>query len=129
VALKALEDARAGVLRRQAVGAGNLHASQQRMRLLAWTLTVLLLLLQHRLWLSEDGLRPVRRLEQQLLATRAENERLTERNLQLLAQVRGLAEAAQLEVPVREEPQARALAPLADDSTRAPTTDGSAAQR
>jgi cell division protein FtsB len=98
------------------------------MRLLAWALTVFLLLLQHRLWLSEDGLRPVRRLEQQLLAARAENEQLTERNLQLLAQVRGLAAPAELEEPVRAEPQAGApAARLTADGTREPATDGSGA--
>lgn len=57
------------------------------MRALALALTVALLLLQHRLWLSEDGWRGVQGLGQQLASTRAENARLEARNLHLLGQL------------------------------------------
>lgn len=54
-------------------------------------LTALLLaafaLLQYELWLSDGGLREVWRLEGQVRAQTAENERLTSRNAELEAEV------------------------------------------
>ncbi len=60
------------------------------MKWLAAALTVAIILLQHRVWFSEDGVRQVTRLRQAVAAQRAENEQLTERNRQLAAEVRDL---------------------------------------
>jgi hypothetical protein len=57
------------------------------MRTLAITLTVAFLLLQHRLWLSEDGWRGLQGLTHELAAVRAENARLEARNLRLLEEL------------------------------------------
>jgi len=58
-----------------------------------WLTTVLfaaLLLLQYRLWLSGDGVHEVWRLRSAVAAQRAENSRLSERNLRLAAEVHDL---------------------------------------
>ena len=60
------------------------------MKWLAAALTVAVLLLQYRVWLSENGVREVERLERAVSAQRAENEQLAERNRQLAAEVRDL---------------------------------------
>ena len=60
------------------------------MKWLAAALAVAVILLQYRVWFSEDGVREVARLRQAVAAQRAENERLTERNRQLAAEVRDL---------------------------------------
>ena len=60
------------------------------MKWLAAALAVAILLLQYRIWLSEDGVRQVTRLHQAVAAQRAENEQLAERNRQLAAEVRDL---------------------------------------
>ena len=57
------------------------------MRLLIVLFAVALALLQLRLWLSDDGLREVWRLESQVAAQTAENVALTERNTALEAEV------------------------------------------
>lgn len=63
------------------------------LRIMKWFAAVLglaLVLLQYRLWLSEDGVRGVIQMRAAVTAQRAQNERLAERNLQLAAEVRDL---------------------------------------
>lgn len=60
------------------------------MKWLAAALTVAIILLQYRIWLSEDGVHQVMRLHQAVAAQRAENDQLAERNRQLAAEVRDL---------------------------------------
>src|SRR5215831_16178307 len=60
------------------------------MKWLAAALAVAIVLLQYRIWLSEDGVRQVTRLRQSVAAQRSENEQLAERNRQLAAEVRDL---------------------------------------
>ncbi len=57
------------------------------MKWLAALLLVILVTLQYRLWLSDDGVREVGRLNDAVEAQRAENERLRTRNAQLGAEV------------------------------------------
>ena len=59
-------------------------------RILTFVLLGLLLLLQLRLWLSDDGMREVWRLRAAVAAQHAENAGLEERNSQLAAEVRDL---------------------------------------
>ena len=67
------------------------------MRVLIAVLTLTLVLLQVRLWFSDDGLREVWRLEDQVAGQTAENNRLADRNAALEAEVldlkQGLAAA------------------------------------
>jgi cell division protein FtsB len=60
------------------------------MKWLAAALAVTIILLQYRVWLSEDGVRQVTRLRQAVAAQGGENEQLAERNRQLAAEVRDL---------------------------------------
>jgi cell division protein FtsB len=60
------------------------------MKWLAAALAVAVLLLQYRVWFSEDGVREVARLNQAVATQQAENEALAERNKQLAAEVRDL---------------------------------------
>jgi cell division protein FtsB len=60
------------------------------MKWLAAALAVAIILLQYRVWLSDDGVRGVARLRQAVAVQRGENERLAERNRQLAAEVRDL---------------------------------------
>ena len=60
------------------------------MKWLAAALAVTIILLQYRVWVSEDGVRQVTRLRQAVAAQRGENEQLAERNRQLAAEVRDL---------------------------------------
>jgi cell division protein FtsB len=60
------------------------------MKWLAAALLAALLLLQYRLWLSDDGVREVVRIEGAVATQQAENAQLTERNRQLAAEVRDL---------------------------------------
>jgi cell division protein FtsB len=60
------------------------------MKWLAAALLVAVVLLQYRVWLSEDGVRGLGRLNQAVAAQRAENDQLAERNRQLAAEVRDL---------------------------------------
>jgi cell division protein FtsB len=53
-------------------------------------LVLLLALLQYRLWLSEDGMREVRRLRADITEQRKENAALRERNRTLAAEVQDL---------------------------------------
>jgi cell division protein FtsB len=67
------------------------------MRLLIGFLTLALVLLQYRLWLSEDGLREVWQLEDEVVAQTAHNSDLADLNAALEAEVldlkQGLAAA------------------------------------
>ena len=60
------------------------------MKWLASALLIVVVLLQYRIWLSDDGVRDVHRLETAVATQRTENDRLTERNRQLAAEVRDL---------------------------------------
>jgi cell division protein FtsB len=74
------------------------------MKWLLVALTAILALLQYRVWLSDDGVRDVARLREAVAAQRAENERLTDRNRQLAAEVRDLKSGmAALEERARSE--------------------------
>jgi cell division protein FtsB len=74
------------------------------MKWLAAALLVVVVLLQYRLWLSDDGVRELARLEADVAAQRTEDERLAERNRQLAAEVRDLKKGvAALEERARSE--------------------------
>ena len=60
------------------------------MKWLAAALAAAVILLQYRVWFSEDGVRGVSRLRQAVAAQRAENDQLAERNRQLAAEVHDL---------------------------------------
>jgi cell division protein FtsB len=60
------------------------------MKILLGCLLAVLAFLQYRLWLSDEGMREVWHLGAAVLAQRAENAVLTERNLQLKAEVADL---------------------------------------
>jgi cell division protein FtsB len=65
------------------------------MKWLAAALVVVVVLLQYRIWLSEDGVRELHRLETAVAAQRTENDQLGERNRQLAAEVRDLKNGMQ----------------------------------
>ena len=60
------------------------------MKWLAAALAVVLILLQYRIWVSDNGVRQVERLRQTVAAQQAEDAQLAERNRQLAAEVRDL---------------------------------------
>jgi len=60
------------------------------MKWLAAALAVVLVLLQYRIWVSDNGVRQVDRLRRAAATQQAENAQLTERNRQLAAEVRDL---------------------------------------
>lgn len=60
------------------------------MRVFAAILLIALLALQYRLWLSDDGVREVRRLQTAVVAQEHENAGLTARNGELAAEVENL---------------------------------------
>lgn len=60
------------------------------MKWLAAALLVVVLMLQHRLWLSADGVREVSRLSDAVATQKAENDELAGRNQQLIAEVADL---------------------------------------
>jgi cell division protein FtsB len=60
------------------------------MKWLAAGLALVILLLQYRIWLSEDGVRDLDRLGRAVETQRGANEQLAERNRQLAAEVRDL---------------------------------------
>jgi len=59
-------------------------------RWLAGALLTVVLLLQYRLWLSDDGMRELSRLSAAVESQQAENAELEERNQQLVAEVQDL---------------------------------------
>jgi cell division protein FtsB len=60
------------------------------MKIFAAILALALLALQYRLWLSDDGVNEVRRLETAVIAQERENAQLEARNAQLAAEVENL---------------------------------------
>jgi cell division protein FtsB len=60
------------------------------MKWLAAALLLVLAGIHYRLWISDAGVRELGQLRESVAAQRAENERLTERNRQLAAEVRDL---------------------------------------
>jgi cell division protein FtsB len=60
------------------------------MKWFAAALGLVVLLLQYRLWMSDEGVRELARLEKAVAAQKADNERLVSRNAQLAAEVRDL---------------------------------------
>lgn len=60
------------------------------MKILAAALAVALILLQYRIWISDDGLRGVERLQHAVAAQQKLNAGLTERNSRLAAEVQDL---------------------------------------
>jgi cell division protein FtsB len=60
------------------------------MKWLAAALAVAIVLLQYRVWLSENGAREVERLQRAVAQQSADNDQLAERNHQLAAEVRDL---------------------------------------
>jgi len=60
------------------------------MKWLSVGLALVILLLQYRVWFSEDGVRELDRLKRAVAAQRSENDQLAERNKQLAAEVRDL---------------------------------------
>ncbi len=60
------------------------------MKWLAAALAVAVILLQYRVWFSEDGVHALSRLQLAVATQRGENEQLAERNHQLAAEVRDL---------------------------------------
>lgn len=60
------------------------------MRIFAVILAVCVVLLQYRLWISDQGMREVWRLEQSIEVQKAANAEQRERNRQLLAEVTDL---------------------------------------
>jgi len=74
------------------------------MRFFAAALLALLVGLQYRLWLSDDGIRGVITLKSAVTAQVSENEKLTRRNGQLVAEVHDLKEGmAALEERARND--------------------------
>lgn len=60
------------------------------MKWLAAALVVVVALLQYRVWISDNGVHEVDRLQRAVAAQRSENDQLAERNKQLAAEVRDL---------------------------------------
>jgi cell division protein FtsB len=60
------------------------------MKWLVAALAVVLILLQYRIWISDDGVRGVARLQHAVAAQQALNATLTERNSRLAAEVQDL---------------------------------------
>jgi cell division protein FtsB len=60
------------------------------MKILAAALAVALILLQYRIWVSDDGMRGVGRLQHAVSAQQKQNAALTERNSRLAAEVQDL---------------------------------------
>ena len=74
------------------------------MRFFVFALTAFLLLLQYRLWVSDQGFREVRRLQQALIVQAQENRVQGERNRQLAAEVTDLKQGLRaLEERARSE--------------------------
>ena len=83
------------------------------MRLLLMALALVLVLLQGRLWLSNDGMREVRRLDNEVLARSDENRSLAARNAALEAEVMNLKQ----ELAAAEERARTELGMIAEGET------------
>ena len=67
-------------------------------------LVLLILVVQYRIWVGDDSVAQVWRLQQEVEAQRQENVRLAERNARLAAEVRDLKDGlAAVEARAREE--------------------------
>jgi len=74
------------------------------MRFFALTLAAILVMLQYRLWISDQGVREVSRLNEALSTQLSENREQAERNRQLAAEVTDLKEGmSALEERARSE--------------------------
>lgn len=74
------------------------------MRIFAFSLAAALMMLQYRLWVSDQGVREVSRLEESLSAQLSENRAQVERNRQLAAEVTDLKQGmSALEERARSE--------------------------
>ncbi len=74
------------------------------MRIFAFSLAAALMMLQYRLWISDQGVREVSRLKEALATQLADNHEQTERNRQLAAEVTDLKEGmSALEERARSE--------------------------
>jgi len=105
------------------------------MKWFAAALAVVVILLQYRVWFSEEGVRGVDRLERSVAAQRAENEQLAERNRQLAAEVRDLKTGmaaleerarSDLGMVAREETFYQVVPPHPSDSNSAATRTAAA---
>jgi cell division protein FtsB len=105
------------------------------MKWLAAALAVSTILLQYRVWLSDDGVRQVARLRQAVAVQRGENEQLAERNRQLAAEVRDLKTGldaleerarSDLGMIARNETFYQVVPAPAPKATRAPTRTAAA---
>ena len=83
------------------------------MRILLLSLGLVFLLLQGRLWLSNDGFREVRRLDAQVAARTEENNALAARNAALEAEVLNLKQG----IAAAEERARTELGMVATDET------------
>jgi cell division protein FtsB len=83
------------------------------MRLLLLSLILVLALLQGRLWLSDDGMREVRRLNYEVTARSDENRKLAARNVALEAEVLNLKQ----ELAAAEERARADLGMIAEGET------------
>lgn len=83
---------------------GRILVHLQAMKWFAAVLGLALVLLQYRLWFSEDGVRGVIQMRAAVAAQREQNSTLAERNLQLAAEVRDLKQGyAALEERARSD--------------------------
>jgi cell division protein FtsB len=95
------------------------------MKWLAAALFVVVLLLQHRLWLSADGVREVTRLEAAVAKQEGRNEELAERNKQLAAEVRARSDLGMI---ARNETFYQVV-PARKDASDVPASPGDARTR
>jgi cell division protein FtsB len=105
------------------------------MKWLAAALALAILLLQYRIWLSDDGVRQVTGLHRAVAVQRADNEQLAERNRQLAAEVRDLKTGldaleerarSDLGMIARNETFYQVVPPPAQQATRTPTRTAAA---
>ena len=92
---------------------------------------LVVLLLQYRLWMSQDGVREIGRLESAVAAQRADNEGLANRNAELTAEVRDLKKGvtaleerarSDLGMIASNETFYQVVPPHAESTTAAPST-------
>jgi cell division protein FtsB len=74
------------------------------MRTLIAFLLAMIIALNYRIWVSDDGLVAVRHLEQEVQALRVDNDRIAQRNARLRVEVRDLKQgSAAIEARARRE--------------------------
>jgi cell division protein FtsB len=105
------------------------------MKWFAIVLAAAVVLLQYRVWFSEDGVHEVGRLQHAVATQRAENDQLAERNQQLAAEVRDLKTGmdaleerarSDLGMIARNETFYQVVPPRPSAAKRAPTRTASA---